>query len=441
MQGPTLADGLAQAGTAVKLLWKPNSPAEKVPVVKPEFEGWRIEQKSWQDAVALLDLSHHMADLYVEGPDATKLLSYTCANNFENFAVGQAKQMIAVSSDGNLIQDAILVRLEENKYNVIGIGTTHAWVAYHAKEGGYDVKLTLDPPSSYREGNPPVFRFQVQGPNAGALLAELFGDQLEGIKFFHFREVSLDGHKINALRHGMAGQAGFEFFGPWESGEFVKNAILRAGEKFGIKQIGGLAYYTVGVDSGWFATPVPAIYTQPELEGFRKFTSLFSYEGQSPLHGSFFSPNIEDYYRTPYELGYGRSISFNHDFVGREALQALRDKPRREKVTLIWNADDVKRVFGADHGYILSYTKDRVEAGSKLVGVSEYATYVDSFGTVHSLAIVDKDFATVGTELTLKWGQHPGPDAQDDPSNYQDIRVTVESAPLNEVARTSYRAD
>ncbi len=441
MHGPSLQDGLDRAGSAIRLLWKPDAPAEAVPVVPPEMAGWRQEQRAWQDGVALLNLSHHMADEFINGPDATRLLSFASANDYTRFAVGQAKQFIAVSSDGYLIQDGILVRLGDESYDLIGIGTAQSFVAYLAQEGGYDVRFELDPPSSFREGPPKLFRYQVQGPKAGAMLDRLFGDQLEGIRFFHFREVELEGRRFNALRHGMAGQAGFEFFGPWENADFVYQALLSAGAQDGIIEVGGLAYYSAGVDSGWLATPVPAVYTQDELAGFRKFTSLFSYEGQGALQGSFYSPDIADYYCSPYELGYGRSIAFNHDFFGREALSALKDNVRRRKVTLVWDPADVRRVFGDDQGFFLSYSKDRVERGSELVGISQYATYMDPDGTIHSLALVNTEHADPGTELTLVWGQHPGPDGDAEKASFEHIRATVAQAPYNEVARTSYRAD
>ena len=35
------------------------------------------------------------------------------------------------------------------------------------------------------------------------------------------------------------------------------------------------------------------------------------------------SNNIEDYYMTPYELGYGPFVKFDHDFIGREALEKI----------------------------------------------------------------------------------------------------------------------
>lgn len=442
MEATSLQQALDQAGSAVNLLWRPNAPSPTVPVVPPEFAGWRTEQHAWEEHVALFDLSHHMADLLIEGPDAVRLLSYVSANNYEKFAVGQAKQLITVSPDGYLIQDAIIVRLGEQRFNVIGIGAAHNWVCYHARTGGYDVSLTLDPPSDYRQGDPVLFRYQVQGPKAERVLTRLFGDALEGIKFFHFRDVTLKGRTFSALRHGMAGQAGFEFFGPWEHGAFLRNELLAAGETERLAEIGGRAYYTVGVDSGWLATPVPGIYTSDALEEYRQFVSMFSYEGLMPLQGTFYSSRIEDYYRSPFELGYGRSISFNHDFVGRDALQSAKGKVRRGKVTLIWNADDVKRVFGADHDLIHSYTKDRVEAGAALAGLSEYAAYVEPAGTVHSLAVVDRDFAKPGTELILLWGQHPGPAAGADfHEDFARIRAIVQPAPFYDYARTAYRAD
>ena len=440
---PSLQQALDNAGSAVKLLWKPNTPTSKVPVVRPEFTSWQDEQRAWEEDVALYDLSHHMFDTVIDGPDAKRLLSDISANNYEKFAIGQAKQFVAVSPEGYLIQDAILLRLAEDRFHLIGIGTAQNWVMYHAKAGDYDVQITTDPSSDFRGGADPIlFRYQVQGPKAGGLLERMFGESLDGIKFFHFREIEFAGKKFNALRHGMAGQAGFEFFGPWELGAFVKQQILEAGEADGIKQVGGLAYYMAGVDSGWLATPVAAVYTSPELQGYREFTSLYSYEGSGALQGTFYSPDIKDYYRTPYEMGYGRSVSFNHDFIGREALETMRENVTRTKVTLVWNKEDVKRVFGDNLLAAHSYTKDRIEVEGELVGVSEYSTYMAPAGEIHSLAIIDNGHAETGTEVVILWGQHPGPGAGPDyKADFAQIRATVHPAPYTDYARTQYRAD
>src|SRR5262249_37080994 len=140
----TLQDALDKTGSAVGLLWKPGTPFIEVPRVPREFTGWAREQRAWEEGVALLELSHHMTDLCIEGPDAVRLLSAVSANNYQNFAIGQAKQLITVSDEGWLIQDGILHRTAEDRFVLSGIGAAHNWVAFHAKEGGYDVSLTWD---------------------------------------------------------------------------------------------------------------------------------------------------------------------------------------------------------------------------------------------------------------------------------------------------------
>lgn len=434
-----LQDAIDRAGSPIDLLWRPGVPPVTVPVVPPEFEGWAVEQAALTTGVVLLDLSHHMNDLYLTGPDALNVLSRSSANNYEKFAIGQAKQFIGITHDGWLLQDAILTRQAEDSFVLTGVGTTHSWVVMHAVTTGAQVEFEFDPSSDLRGGaDPRIFRYQIQGPKALEVLKPIFGDQLDAIKFFHSKRVTLQGEEITALRHGMGGQPGFEFIGPWELSGFVKNALLEAGEAHGLKQAGGLSYYTVGVDSGWLATPVPGIYTSPGDAGFRSFTNAFSYEGLNALQGSFYSRDIEDYYINPYELGYGRSINFDHEFTGREALLAKRDDVRRRKVTLVWDKDDVDRVFGTDRGRILSYTKDRVELDGSLVGLSEYAASAAIEGTVHSIARIDLAHAEPGTVLELRWGQHPGR-SNPEFSDFDTIRATVQPAPYNEYARSAYR--
>jgi vanillate/3-O-methylgallate O-demethylase len=107
--------------------------------------------------------------------------------------------------------------------------------------------------------------------------------------------------------------------------------------------------------------PHPGIYSDPTLTDYRQWLSVFSFEGQKPLHGSAFSAEIEDYYVSPWELGYGRSISFNHNFLGRDALQAAEGNVPRTKVTLELDSDDVRDVLGADLDYLLTYGRYRIE--------------------------------------------------------------------------------
>ena len=440
MQKMSLQEALGQSGGPMELLWRPNAPAHAVPVVPPEIEGWRKEQTAWATGVAYFEMSHHMTDLVVEGPDAEKLLSYVSANNFSKFRVGQAKQFVAVSEDGFLIQDGIMTKTAEDRFAVIGNGVAANWLLYHASDRTYDARLILDPDSQFRGSPPAQFRFQVQGPKAMPLLERAFGAPLPEIKFFHFAEVSLAGKGFYALRHGMAGQPGFEFFGNWSDYEAIRDRIFEVGAEFGLVQVGGLAYFTTGVASGWLATPVPAIYTSESTAKYREFVSLYSYEGMNKLHGSFYSENVEDYYVSPYELGYGRSISFDHEFIGREALLSSSKKRHRKKVTLVWNSEDVANVFGSEREYFNSYSRDRVESDGELVGISEYSSYFEYAGRIFSIARVDPEVAKPGSQVNVVWGEHPGPGADAAVlDSFPRIRAEVQPAPIDEFARTTYR--
>lgn len=437
----SLQDAIDEAGSAVRLLWKPNAPPFTVPVVKPEYAGWREEQAAWSQGVALSDLSHHMSDLFIEGPDATRLLATIGANDFESFAVGQAKQFVPVTAAGHIVSDGILMREGPQRYVLSGVPAAQSWLQYHAMQAEHAVSLSSDPDSALRGGGDPVlFRYQIQGPRAAELIERAFGGPLPRIRFFHSAPVSLAGRTFRAFRHGMSGQIGYELIGSWPDGAAVKEALTSAGKAVGLVHVGGLAYATNGIESGWIPTPTPGIYTGPQLEGYRRFLSACSYEGMKPLHGSFFSESIEDYYVSPHELGLGKSVVFNHEFIGRAALEKSRDRVRRAKVTLVFNTDGVRDVFGANPGYLLSHGRYRVEADASLAGITFYSGWIDPVGTILSLALVDRRYAVAGTEVTVIWGEHPGPGAPAgaDPG-FARLRATVHPAPYNEFARNHYR--
>lgn len=445
MSTPSLQDGIDRAGSPLALLWKPNAAPWTPEVVEREYAGWRQEQAAWHTTVALLNLSHHMYDLFIEGPDALRLLSETGANDFGSFAVGQAKQFLPVTEAGHIVSDGILARDGLESFTLSGIPAAQHWVRYHGERGGYDVSFRTDPSSAFRSdgGDPVLFRYQVQGPLAGQLVESVFGGPMPPVKFFHSHPVELGGRRFKALRHGMAGQAGWEFLGPWEHAAAVEDALLTAGEPLGLVRVGALAYTTPSVESGWIPSPVPGIYTDPGLSDYRRYLPLFGIEGQRPLNGSHYTGDIEDYYCSPYELGYGKVVAFNHDFIGRDALeQAAAGGVRRRKVTLAFDAADVRRVIGAgeDPGFQLSYARNRVERAGSLVGVTMQTASIDPVGTILALTLIDEEAAGPGTEVEVVWGEHPGAAAPAgaDPG-FPRIRATVHPAPFNRHARTLYR--
>jgi len=166
MSQRSLEQVLQSVGNPVEMLRNSQIGPYAFPVVRSEFTNWRDEQQSWRQTCALFDQSHHMTDLYVEGPDAVRVFSDLGVNTFKNFKVDQAKQFVACNHDGYVIGDAILFYLDENKLNLVGRPPAANWVQYHVETGGYDARAVRDERSAVNQGRRQKFRFQVQGPNA-----------------------------------------------------------------------------------------------------------------------------------------------------------------------------------------------------------------------------------------------------------------------------------
>src|SRR3954470_3483207 len=315
MSGGSLEDRIAAAGSAVELARNSQIGPYVYPAVPAEFTNWREEQIAWRETAALFDQSHHMTDLYIEGPDVIKLLSATGINTFGNAAVNKAKQFVAVNPDGYVIGDAILFFLDENRVSLVGRPSAHNWVQYHAETGGYDVSLDRDERTAVNPtGGRKLYRFQVQGPTALDVLRAANGGDLPEIKFFNMGELTIGGRTVRALHHGMSGAPGMELFGPWEEREDVRGALVEAGRDHGLKQVGARVYATNTLESGWIPCPLPAVFTGDKMKAYREWLPADWYEATGSLGGSFYSDDIEDYYRTPAELGYGGFVKFDHDF-------------------------------------------------------------------------------------------------------------------------------
>jgi vanillate/3-O-methylgallate O-demethylase len=395
-----------------------------------------------------------MTDLSISGPDALRLLSDLGVNSFNGFAVGKAKQFVCCNADGYVIGDAILFFLDTDRLSLVGRPSAHNWVQYHAETGDYDVALERDERSAVNPTGRKLYRFQVQGPNALEVLQRATGGPLPEIKFFNMGELTIAGHSVRALHHGMSGVPGLELFGPWAEGDDVRAAIVAAGEELGLRQVGSRVYATNTLESGWIPCPLPAVFTGDHMKAYREWLPATGYEGTGSLGGSYYADDIADYYLTPYELGYGSFVKFDHDFVGRDALARLADEPSRKKVTLAWNGDDVAAAMrtmfqtGDRAKYIdlplsnySTWPNDKVLKDGKMVGVSTFSGYSSNESSMLSLAMADPEVSEPGTEVTLVWGEEGGGSAKPVVERHvqTEIRATVSPAPYAEVVRTSYR--
>jgi glycine cleavage system aminomethyltransferase T len=188
------------------------------------------------------------------------------------------------------------------------------------------------------------------------------------------------------------------------------------------------------------------------MRGFREWLRADSWESQFQLGGSFRSRNLEDYYVTPWDLGYDRILKFDHDFIGRDALERRQHLPHRSKVTLVWNREDVLKVFGsmlqpeaqykyidlpiADYGF--PHLDEVKSENGKFIGLSALCGYSVNEAEMLSLAMVSSECAQPGTQVVLTWGEPDGGSRKPRVERHKQtqIRATVAPAPYANAVRT-----
>ena len=375
----SLQDKLNQAGSAVRMLRE----SQMGPYVYPipaEFSNWRDEQRAWRETVALLDQSFHMTDLYIEGPDALRLLSQVGINSFANFGRNKAKQLVTCNQDGYVIGDVILFGLEDDRYLIIGRPVVANWVQFNAETGGFNVRVERDERSLSNPKPRKTYRFEIQGPSAPSLLEKLNGAPLEPIRFFNMGEIRIAGRKVRALRHGMGGAPGLEIWGPLNQGAEIKDAILEAGQEFGLWQV-GVAGVALGENES---------ASEPHR---RKVTLVWNPNDVLAVQGS---------------------------LCGDELAGKFMDMPTP---------------------HYAAFPYDKVVSQDRTVGISTYAAYTANERAWISLAIVNEEVAKLGTELTVIWGEEGGGSKRPVVERHRQmpIRAVVNPWPYSKLARSDYR--
>jgi vanillate/3-O-methylgallate O-demethylase len=458
MTQSNLQQVLDESGNIVELLRNSQIGAYIYPVVPYEFSNWRREQRAWRETAVLFDQSHHMVNFFFKGPDALKMVSDTGINSVANFPVNMAKQYVPTTPSGHVIGDGILFHLDDEEFVWVGRAPVANWLKYQAETGGYKLDFELDDRSPGRPYGKAVtrvyWRFQIQGPNAWPVIEKLNGGPVEQLKFFRMAEMNVAGQRVRTLRHGMAGEPGLELWGPYETYDRTREAILEAGADFGLLPCGARAYASNTLESGWIPSPLPAIYTGDGLRDYREWLAPNSYEANNALAGSFVSDDIEDYYLNPFELGYAHMVKFDHDFIGRDALEQIEPETQRKKVTLAWEPDDVAQIFDSMFdldsesyqffdlpiaNYGASNFDSVLDPDGNVVGYSMFTGYSANEKRALSLATIDPEIE-LGNEVHVVWGEPDGGTRKTtvEPHKQISVRAIVSPAPYSETARLEY---
>lgn len=401
---------------------------------KPEYTDWLDESLSWKEACYIGDWSFLWERRFF-GPDALKLFSDISVNSFAKFDIGQAKHVIHCNDAGKIIHEGILSRLGEEEFMLFGRGGF--WADYKLRHGKYNASSKADD----------WFNFQVSGPNSLHVIEKAAGADVRDIGFMRFRTIRIKGRDVLALRQGMAGEIGYELQGPREFSEEIYAAIMEAGKDLGIRRLGARVA-TMNHLEACFPTIVtdylPAIFDESMAEYLAEFKAAMpGFAITFNVAGSFESDDVRGWYRSPIELGWSKNVKFDHDFIGRAALETEMAHPKRTIRTLVWNSDDVVDVYASyfrkgkpyhfmeiprdQRGFMYA---DKVLKNGKAVGVATSRGYSYYFREMISLSTIDIESSDIGTEVVVVWGEPGEPQKQ--------IRAKVAPAPYKQDNR---RAD
>lgn len=411
-----------------------------------EFTDWRDETISWKKTCYLHAGLNPADTMILRGPDVIEFLSRVCATNFTKFPVGMIKHGLMCNDQGKIIQDGVLIRTGEEEVTTYWMVPVLNYALESGKYGKFNVEL------EYVTGK--VFLFQIGGPVSIDVIEAACGESLRDLKFLRCMDATIAGKPVRICRIGMTGTLAYEVHGAIEDAHSVYNAIYEAGQPLGIRRLGSHCYPMNHAENGF---PQFAVhFLVPRCED----KDLTNYMNSAPgmdfwamfdnvpkqLQGSA-ANDINHYYHDPYEFGWGKMIKFDHEFVGKEALEKIAAEDKRRMVSLEWNAEDIADVFASqfrdeepykfietptdmnfwpDFGFNFFHDKVINEKG-ETIGISFGRQNSAYFHRMISICCLDTAYTEIGTDVTVVWGDHG--------SRQKKIHAKVARFPYNNILR------
>lgn len=306
------------------------------------------EHRKVRGSVGVFDVSH-MGEFWVKGDKAVEFVERLTVNNVRKLQVNQAQYSAMLYENAGIIDDLIVYRLEDRFMLVVNAANREKdweWIKQHTIDG---VEI--------EDASDRMSLLAVQGRHAEDVIGKLTETDLSAIKFYWFREGEVAGHRAIISRTGYTGEAGFELYVDNENAPEIWDAVLEAGEEFGIEPAGLGARDTLRM------------------------------EMKLALYG-----NDIDQTTNPIEAGLGWITKVNKgDFVGREAVQAVKEKGISRK--LIGFEVEGKAIPRKDY---VCYQ------GAEEIGLVTSGCWSPSLDKGIGMAYLSKENTPVGTRFELE---------------------------------------
>ena len=256
----------------------------KMPV---QYSGIKDEHNAVRDSVGMFDVSH-MGEFYVTGPEAIDLIQHVTINDASKLNPGKAQYSAMCYQDGGIVDDLLVYMLGDEEFilvvNASNIQKDFEWIE---QNNSFDANL--------QNLSDDTCLLAVQGPDSVKTLQKLTDTDLSEIKFYTFEMGSIAGFDdITISATGYTGEKGFELYFNKDhaDSEQIWNAIMEAGQEFEIQPCGLGARDTLRLEMGF------------------------------ALYGNDITKETN-----PLEARMGWLTKLDKgDFVGREALQKVKEK-------------------------------------------------------------------------------------------------------------------
>ncbi|MFO8235247.1 MAG: glycine cleavage system aminomethyltransferase GcvT [Bacteroidales bacterium] len=208
-----------------------------------EYTGVNDEHLTVREKVGIFDVSH-MGEFWIKGPKAFDLIQKVSANDASKLNPGKAQYTCLPNGKGGIVDDFLVYQFDDGKYMVVvnAANLQKDWDWYNKQNTmGAEIEDASDETSL----------LAVQGPKALATMEKLTDENLAEMKPFRFKVGKVAGiDNVIISSTGYTGEHGFELYVRNENTETIWDAVLEAGEEFGIKPIGLGARDTLRLEAG-----------------------------------------------------------------------------------------------------------------------------------------------------------------------------------------------
>ncbi|MCF7905566.1 MAG: glycine cleavage system aminomethyltransferase GcvT, partial [Candidatus Marinimicrobia bacterium] len=195
-----------------------------------QYEGIMAEHERVRSAAGLFDVSH-MGEFWVAGPEAETFVDYATVNNVASLSKGQVQYSCMCLEDGGIVDDLLVYKFADRFLLVVNASNI-------VKDWEHLSRLAKDFDVTLNNASDEISLLALQGPRSKDTLNKLTAANLDSLDFYHFGIADVDGMAMIVSRTGYTGELGYELYHDPKDAVQLWQAIMKAGEEFGIGPVG-----------------------------------------------------------------------------------------------------------------------------------------------------------------------------------------------------------